>query len=141
MPPEKVKTPLPFFAIVSPASFTSDGENGMSPNDPEVYAFEIRQLWAPKEAGAPGPFVTISWSINGLMGMSGGFWPPQPFWLSIEPVTYAGRSKLMLALSALISVGSTNTASTAPIKVERFMNPSFADDSSAQWPEIPNGHT
>ena len=76
MPPENVNTPSPFFAIVSPASLTSDGENGISPNEPEVYAFEIRQLWAPKEAGAP-TFVTISWSINGLMGI--GFWPPQPF--------------------------------------------------------------
>src|SRR5437899_12476124 len=46
----------------------------------------------------------------------------------------------MLRLSALISAGSTNTAITAPIKTERLMNPSFADDSSAQWPEIPNGH-
>ena len=46
----------------------------------------------------------------------------------------------MLRLSALISAGSMNTASTAPIKAERFMNPSFADNSFAQWPDIPNGH-
>src|SRR2546426_12323070 len=46
----------------------------------------------------------------------------------------------MVRLSALISAGSTNTASTAPIKAERFMSPSFADNSFAQWPDIPNGH-
>jgi len=47
---------------------------------------------------------------------------------------------VIVRLSALISAGSTNTASTAPIKAERFMNPSFADNSFAQWPDIPNGH-
>src|SRR5437879_641881 len=85
MPPENVTTPTPFFAIDSPASFASDGENGMSPNEPEVYAFEIRQLWPPKELGALGTLATTSWSMSGLMGMPGGFWPPQPFCPCMEP--------------------------------------------------------
>lgn len=72
MPPENVNTLSLFFAIDSPASFTSDGENGMSPNEPEVYAFEIRQLWPPKELGALRPLATTAWSMAGLMGMPGG---------------------------------------------------------------------
>ena len=43
-PPENVNTPLPFSAMVSPASLCSDGEKGMSPKEPSVKAFEMRQL-------------------------------------------------------------------------------------------------
>src|SRR5882672_7257154 len=77
VPPENVSRPLPFCAVVSPASFASDGENGMSANDPDVYAFEIRQLCLPKDAGAP-LLMTTAWSMSGLMGMPGGLCPSQP---------------------------------------------------------------
>src|SRR5207245_90216 len=82
----------------------------------------MRQLCEPKEIGADGAWATISWSIAGLIGSPGGFWPCQPCCPFIEPGLYWGVSNVMIPLlSALAtSMPPIHRAVAAANAITRF---------------------
>ena len=93
----------------------------------------MRQLCEPKEIGADGAWATISWSIAGLIGSPGGFWPCQPCCPFIEPRLYWGVSNVM---TPILSALATSIPPWAGSEVARPLVPFCSSTATEGLPGL-----